>query len=565
MPNSIGPTGLTLATYAENYTNLSNAMLQIYGPDINIASNSPDGQMLNIYLQIVNDLQDLVQQVYNMQDPDNAVGVILDQRVAINGIQRQAGTFTVTPVTIVTSASVNLYGLDYDQGDGLQQIYTVADNAGNQFQLQVTQLGLNPGTNSLNFQAAVPGAVLTVPNNITTQVTIVLGVVSVNNPSTYTTLGLNEESDAQLKVRRQQSVSLASQGYLSGLYAALANTAGVSAEFIYENTADAPDGDGVPGHSIWVIVGGSASAANIAQAIYTKRNAGCGMFGQQSYNVTQADGSLFTILWDDVTVENLFISFTATALAAGTVPNIAGILLALPTTYVPGVNAEVNINQLATLVQQADSNTLVTNAGFSNGQTQIATLSAVAASGAFEITYATNASASINWNDSIATIQTKVRAVSGLGAANVTGSIASRTLTFDLTAIDDVQTLIIVTTNTLETSGSVAITFAFNEGYSNTLTPVSKANQFTVTAVNIIILPMLLTPAGLVLPPTGTATMLGLGGHKPFKYSFQTNNSGGTIGATSGAYIAGSTPNVIDTVLVTDAFGNTATTTISVT
>jgi hypothetical protein len=49
-----------------------------------------------------------------MFDPDNAVGVVLDQRVAINGIQRQAGTYTVTPITVVTSQSVNLYGLDQD-------------------------------------------------------------------------------------------------------------------------------------------------------------------------------------------------------------------------------------------------------------------------------------------------------------------------------------------------------------------------------------------------------------------------------------------------------------------
>src|SRR5581483_5728996 len=158
-------------------------------------------------------------QIYNMFDPDNAVGVILDQRVAINGIQRQAGTFTVTNVTLIVSQALNLYGLDQTA----QPVYTVADNAGNQWQLQTTQHISGPGTYVFSFQAANPGAVLTTINTITVPVTIVLGVTSINNPTTYTTLGINEESDAVFKVRRQKSVQLSSVGYLAGLLAALQN------------------------------------------------------------------------------------------------------------------------------------------------------------------------------------------------------------------------------------------------------------------------------------------------------------------------------------------------------
>lgn len=564
MPNSITAAGLTLASYSEMYTNLSNAMYQIYGFDINLASNAPDGQFLNIVLQIALDIQDLVQQVYNMQDPDNAIGVILDQRVAINGIQRQAGTFTVTPVTVSISRTLNLYGLDYDQGEGIQPIFTVADESGNQFELQVTQLGINMGDSVLNFQAAVPGAVLTVPDTITTQVTIVLGVTGVNNPSTYTTLGLNEESDAQLKVRRQQSVSLASQGFLASLYAALGNINGVTSKFIYENLSDAVDSDGVPGHSIWVIVGGSATAADIAQAIYTKRNAGCGMFGAQSFTIDQVDGTEFNVYWDDVTTQDLFIAFTATGISPNSTPNVAAIRAALPTLYTPGVNAEVNINQLATLVQQIDPNTLVTAAGFSNGETQIATLSDVSASGAFEVRYDGVNSASIAWNDAIGTIQTKVRAITGLALINVTGSIASRTLAFDLTNVPEIQGLLTVVSNTLVTSGSVAITFTWNEGYANTLSPDSKKNQFTVTAANVIILAMILTPSGQKVSPSATVQLVALGGYGTYVYSIQTNTSGGSVNSSSGVYTAGSTPGV-DTVKATDAFGNIATTTITVT
>jgi uncharacterized phage protein gp47/JayE len=375
MPNSIGPTGLQVATRAEILADFQTAFESIYGSDINLDQDTPDGQMIGIFTQAILDMEDLLVQIYNMFDPDNAVGVILDQRVAINGIQRQAGTYTITPITIVTSQACNLYGLD----QSVQPVYTVQDNAGNKWLLQTTQTIGGAGTTVANFRAEFPGANLTIPNTIDIPVTIVLGVVSVNNPTLYTTLGLNEESDAALKIRRQKSVSLASQGYLAGLLAALENINGVSSAFVYENNTDSTDVDGVPGHSIWVIVSGTATDAEIANAIYTKRNAGCGMKGSTTYIITQVDGSPFVVQWDVVLVENLFIVFEASSINGAEVPDIAAIREGLPVSFVPAVNEEVNINALATQVQILDPNTLVTNAGFSNGKEQTLNFSGVPA------------------------------------------------------------------------------------------------------------------------------------------------------------------------------------------
>jgi uncharacterized phage protein gp47/JayE len=360
MPNSLGPTGVTVVTQAELLTYFTTAYQTIYGANINLASNTPDAQNIMTFIQAVLDNANYLTQIYNSMDPDQAIGVVLDQRVAINGIQRQAGTFTVTNVTLVLSQSVNLYGLDQTA----QPIFTVADNAGNNWQLQFTQLGVT-GTQAYSFQAANPGAVFTTPNTITVPVTIVLGVSSINNPATYTSLGVTAETDAALRIRRQISVSLVSQGYLKGLLAAIENINGVTGAFVYENDTDATDANSVPSHSIWVIVAGSGSAASIAQAIYTKRNAGCGMFGSVTFAITQADGSQFIVRWDNVIAQNLFIQFNASSLDGVNAPNVSAIKAGLVTMFIPGVNAEVNINQLATIVQEIDPNTLVTGAGFS--------------------------------------------------------------------------------------------------------------------------------------------------------------------------------------------------------
>lgn len=527
MPNVLDADGLQTATEPELVSNYTKAYQTIYGPDINLASDTPDGQWMNIQIQATLDQENLITQVYNSFNPDNAIGTILDQRVAINGIQRQSGTYTVTNVTIVTNQSVNLFGLD----QSAQPVYTVSDAAGNQWQLISTQLGVGPGTLIYSFQAANVGSVVSIPNTITIPVVIVLGVVSVNNPTTYTVLGINEESDAALKIRRQKSVSLPSQGYLQGLLAALENINGVVNAFVYENDSGTTNPDGVPGHSIWVIVDGNPTPAlapawnsavtyaygqlvsqsginyiswknnnvgnlvtnpafwgvynPVAEAIYNKRNAGCGMFGSTSYSVTQIDGTQFIINWDVVTAENLFIKFTASSLDGINPPNIAGIVQELPSIYMPGVFAEVNINQLATLVQSIDPNTLVTNAGFNT-----------AATGSF----------------------------------------------------------------------------------TNTLTPTAKNFQFFVSTPNIIILPMILSGpnvsavivSGLVTHTVATIAsggstiqFTGLGGYGTLSYSI-TTSIGSTVNPTSGLYTSGSSSGT-DTVMVTDGQSHTTFCTVTVT
>lgn len=361
MPNLIDANGLQVATQAELSANITTQLQTIFGVDINVNPDSPDAQMINIFIQVVLDLLNFIVQTNASFDPDEAIGTILDQRVTYNGIQRQAGTFTVTPIQIVTSQACTLYGLDQTA----QPVYTVQDDNGNQWELQDTQFIAGDGTYNFNFQSSIPGAITTILNTISIPVTIVLGVVSINNPVTYTTLGENEETDPQLRLRRQKSVALSSQGYNNSLRAALLNINGVSSAIVHENVNDDTDANGIPGHAIWVIVSGSGAAASIGQAIYVKRNAGCNMKGSLSYAVTQADGSLFSVFWDEVTTEDLYIKFTALSLDGINAPNISLIVSQLPLVYTPGVHSQVNINELATLVHSIDPNTLVINAGFS--------------------------------------------------------------------------------------------------------------------------------------------------------------------------------------------------------
>jgi uncharacterized phage protein gp47/JayE len=360
MPNILDSNGLQVKTREELIAEYTADFQAIYGADIVLDPDSPDGQMMNLRVQAELDLEELLVQIYNSFNPDQAIGVTLDQRVAINGIQRRAATYTTTNITITTDRALNLYGLDQNT----EEIYTVSDNAGNQWQLIDTTTISAPGSYPLAFRSAVPGAVLTIPNTITQPVTIVLGVTAINNPTTYTNLGVNEESDAALRIRRAQSVALPSQGYVDGLRAALLNLEGLTYARIFENTTSGVDADGIPPHSIWVIVGGTASNADIARVIYMERSEGADMKGNETYTITRADGSPFLVRWDVVVPENLYIKFDATSIDGVTPVDVNALKNGLVLNFVPGVYEEVDITSLGTAVQAIDPNILVTNAGF---------------------------------------------------------------------------------------------------------------------------------------------------------------------------------------------------------
>lgn len=307
MPDSIGATGLAIKTLPEIIADLETALKNIYGSDINLEQNSPDGQLVNIVAQAAVDIRELAQQIYNGFNPDAAIGRVLDQRVALNNIERQGGTYTITPITLVTDRTVTLNGLDANFNDPNGTGFTIQDDAGTQFIL-IDTVTLTAGTNVVNFRAKNIGNVETTTGTITNPVTIVLGVTSINNPSAALEIGQNEETDAELRVRRQKSVAIASTGYLNGLLGSVLNLDGVTDAVLYENVTNSADANGIPAHAIWLIAEGGANT-DIANEIYSKKSYGANMRGDVEVDITTASNDIFTAKFDRPEAKDLFIRF----------------------------------------------------------------------------------------------------------------------------------------------------------------------------------------------------------------------------------------------------------------
>ncbi len=344
MPNTINGAGLQIKTLAEITADLKAGMQTIYGSDINVEQNSPDGQLIGIFAQAAEDNLEVLLDGYNGFAVESAYGIVLDQRVALNGITRRAGTYTTTPVDITVNQALTLLGLDELETDPTAQVFTIKDEAGNQWLLEATEVFSGAGTETLTFRAAEVGAVEVTANTITNQVTTVLGVTAVNNPTTVgTSAGVNEETDAELKIRHARSFKLASTGPADAVEAALLQVDQVADAIVIENDTNGTV-DGTGAHSIWCVVRGPAAApADIAQAIYSKKAPGCGMRGGNEYDVVRPNSTVFTAKWDDAIEQDLYIQF-------GIIPRVSGqtfnednikVLLAQALNY--------RLNQVATI------------------------------------------------------------------------------------------------------------------------------------------------------------------------------------------------------------------------
>ena len=311
MSDILDATGLSTKSLSEIRAELEQAYRDIYGEDINLDQNSPDGQKLNITAQQAVDLRELLHSIYSSFDPDQAEGRVLDQRVALNGIERNSGTFTRVPVDVTFSGSGNLVGLDgavNETDPEVENLFTVRDDAGNEFFLLESHEQSGAGTESLTFRAEDIGEVQVSPNTITTVVTSRGFVDEVNNPDGPEVLGEDEETDAALRIRRRISTAIGASTLADSIRAAILNLAGVTTVIVRENDTSATDSDDIPAHSFWVIVDGGENEA-IATEIARRKTAGAGLKGDEEVTLTYNDGRPFIVRFDRPINQDLWIRF----------------------------------------------------------------------------------------------------------------------------------------------------------------------------------------------------------------------------------------------------------------
>lgn len=276
----------------------------IYGEDVYLEADSQDGQWIAVMALAMFDTMQVAAAVYNSFSPLTAQSDALSRNVKINGIARRVATYSQVDLRIVGQPGATI-------------VAGVAEDALGQ-KWKITGTVVIPPTGEVVVGAIAEniGDVKAQANTITKIATPTLGWQSVNNPSAAVA-GVPVESDAELRRRQAQSTAIPSLSVLDGIIGAVSSLPGVLRYRGYENDADVTDANGLPPHSMAVVVqGGDAQA--IGDTIAVKKTPGTGTYGTTSVTTVDKFGMENVINFFRPTPATISVEVTIDALSGYT-------------------------------------------------------------------------------------------------------------------------------------------------------------------------------------------------------------------------------------------------------
>ena len=220
-----------------------------------------------------------------MFDPSTSQGRWLDALAQIYFIQRKAAT-----ATVVTCQCVGVPGYTLPAGS------LARDADGNIYACLGDAVFSANGSVDVQFQCQTLGAIDCPVGAVSYIQRAVTGWDSVTN-TVAGVIGSEQESDRAFEQRRYDSVAQNAQGSISALRGAVASIEGVTDVFCTENntseavTYGATNYSLLP-HSVYVGVVGGADA-DIAEAIWRRKNAGSNMNGNTTVSVSDTDSYVY--------------------------------------------------------------------------------------------------------------------------------------------------------------------------------------------------------------------------------------------------------------------------------
>lgn len=278
---TIDANGITAPTYAEAFAFLQDQFRSIYGADTYLEPDSQDGQLLGVFAKAISDVNSVAIAIYRSFSPATAQGDALSSNVKINGIARKVASYSSADLVLIGQAGKTITNGAAKDANGVQ------------WMLPATVTIPPSGTITVTATCATIGDVSARAGTINQIATPALGWQSVTNPADAAE-GAPVEKDPLLRQRQTVSTALPSLTVLDGIIGAVANVPGVTRYVAYENDTSSTDANGIPSHSISLVVeGGDATA--IANAIAAKKTPGAGTFGTTSIVVADIYGRPITI------------------------------------------------------------------------------------------------------------------------------------------------------------------------------------------------------------------------------------------------------------------------------
>lgn len=285
--------GIKIKSLDEIINELEAGFRGIYGENINLDPETPDGQMIGLIGQARFDLENMASAIYAQLDPDRAVGDWLDQRVAYAGLIRKTSAYSYLRSAIITG----------DSNTQLFKGFTVEDKTGAKWQLVSDATLDNNGSARADFRSEFLGRFFVPKSEILQIKTFVLGVSKVESADD-SELGEEIETDQELRARFRKAHERTAINSVGAITGNLLDLPDVKHARVLENNTGATDKNGVLAHTINPIVNGGLDE-KIADVIYKIKGAGVGLQGKTSVTIRR-DGEERIIKFDRPTFVDVY-------------------------------------------------------------------------------------------------------------------------------------------------------------------------------------------------------------------------------------------------------------------
>ena len=282
-PLEILPTGVVVPESVDIRQGILEDMNEAFGGDLDIVTPStPQAYLADKLTDNIRDSNAAIAYMVSQMDPATSEGRMQDGIARIYYLERKPATSSV-----VQALCTGQFGATLPLGALAQ------DDAGNLWQSTATADFPISGEVTVQFACLQTGPITLGIGQLTRIAQMVPGWDAVTNLGAATA-GSDVESRAAFEARRRESVARNAHGTPAAIRSAVWDVEGVIDVFAYDNYNNTvlPYGATsypIAPHSIYIaVIGGEAQ--EIAEAIFGKKDLGCGMNGNTTIAVQDTDG-----------------------------------------------------------------------------------------------------------------------------------------------------------------------------------------------------------------------------------------------------------------------------------
>ena len=272
------PTGFNRKRLVEILADLEAAQKAIFGENIDLNPESRFGQINGVLSEAISDAWEDEDKVYLSFIPASSSKNSLSDLVQLNGITRDDGDNSTVTGTITGTPGLSIPAGNKASVVGTEEVFVTLDTI-------VIPAG---GSIDVAMSSEEEGAIEAAAGTLTQIETPIFGWTSITNAADAS-LGRLDETDPELKIRREESTSAGGNNLADACAAQLKNLDGVTDAIVIDNKKNVVDSNGLDPHTFApVVIGGQA--VDIADVVWANTPQGIDSFGALTEAITDGQG-----------------------------------------------------------------------------------------------------------------------------------------------------------------------------------------------------------------------------------------------------------------------------------